>query len=193
MINGYIHVIERECLTLSLKEYSQEQLKQMSLVELAYEIFRDSKTPITFSELIDEIVRLQGIQKSDLDDRLAQFYTDLNIDGRFISLGDQRWGLRSWYPVDQIEEEVQPAVKTKAKKKKTKAAVVEEDFDDIEEEEEIDELEEDLDLVEDDEDLDLDDEEIDEEIEDFDEDDDEDDDGLTEIDEDDLDDDEEDK
>ncbi|MCY7530522.1 DNA-directed RNA polymerase subunit delta [Bacillus altitudinis] len=178
---------------MSLKEYSQEQLKQMSLVELAYEIFRDSKTPITFSELIDEMVRLQGIQKSDLDDRLAQFYTDLNIDGRFISLGDQRWGLRSWYPVDQIEEEVQPAVKTKAKKKKTKAAVVEEDFDDIEEEEEIDELEEDIDLVEDDEDLDLDDEEIDEEIEDFDEDDDEDDDGLTEIDEDDLDDDEGDK
>lgn len=166
----------------------------MSLVELAYEIFRDSKTPITFSELIDEIVRLQGIQKSDLDDRLAQFYTDLNIDGRFISLGDQRWGLRSWYPVDQIEEEVQPAVKTKAKKKKTKAAVVEEDFDEIEEEEEIDELEEDLDLVEDDDDLDLDDdEEIDEDLEDFDEDDDEDDDGLTEIDEDDLDDDEEDK
>lgn len=105
---------------MSLKEYSQEQLKQMSLVELAYEIFRDSKTPITFSELIDEMVRLQGIQKSDLDDRLAQFYTDLNIDGRFISLGDQRWGLRGWYPVDQIEEEVQPAVKTKAKKKKQK-------------------------------------------------------------------------
>ena len=173
---------------MSLKEYSQEQLKQMSLVELAYEIFRDSKTPITFSELIDEIVRLQGIQKSDLDDRLAQFYTDLNIDGRFISLGDQRWGLRSWYPVDQIEEEVQPAVKTKAKKKKTKAAVVEDDFD------EIDELEEDLDLVEDDDDLDLDDdEEIDEDLEDFDEDDDEDDDGLTEIDEDDLDDEEEEK
>ncbi|MGX9290256.1 DNA-directed RNA polymerase subunit delta [Bacillus sp. A015] len=172
---------------MSLKEYSQEQLKQMSLVELAYEIFRDSKTPITFSELIDEMIRLQGIQKSDLDDRLAQFYTDLNIDGRFISLGDQRWGLRSWYPVDQIEEEVQPAVKTKAKKKKTKAAVVEEDFDEIEEEEEIEELEEDLDLVEDDDDLDLDEEEVDEDLEDFDEDDDEDDDGLTEIDEDDLD------
>ncbi|MEI4790582.1 DNA-directed RNA polymerase subunit delta [Bacillus sp. FJAT-53060] len=179
---------------MSLKEYSQEQLKQMSLVELAYEISRDSKTPITFSELIDEMARLQGIQKSDLDDRLAQFYTDLNIDGRFISLGDQRWGLRSWYPVDQMEEEVQQAVKSKAKKKKAKAAVVEEDFDDLEEEEEIDELEEDLDLVEDDDDIDLDDDEIDEELEDFDEDDDEDedDDGLTEI-QDELDDDEEDK
>ncbi|MBD3859103.1 DNA-directed RNA polymerase subunit delta [Bacillus sp. 28A-2] len=178
---------------MSLKEYSQEQLKHMSLVELAYEIFRDSKTPITFSELIDEMIRLQGIQKSDLDDRLAQFYTDLNIDGRFISLGDQRWGLRSWYPVDQMEEEVQPAVKTKAKKKKTKAAVVEEDFDEIEDEEEIEELDEDLDLVEEDDDLDLD-EEVDEEIEDFDEDDDdEDDDGLTEIEEDDLGDEEEEK
>ncbi|MDM5299762.1 DNA-directed RNA polymerase subunit delta [Bacillus pumilus] len=169
---------------MSLKEYSQEQLKQMSLVELAYEIFRDSKAPITFSELIEEMVRLQGIKKSDLDDRLAQFYTDLNIDGRFISLGDQRWGLRSWYPVDQVEEEVLPAVKTKAKKKKTKAAVVEEDFDDLEEEEEI---EEDLDLVEEDEDLDLDEEEIEEDLEEFDDDDEEDDDGLTEIDEDDLD------
>ncbi|MFJ5964274.1 DNA-directed RNA polymerase subunit delta [Bacillus sp. NPDC093026] len=174
---------------MSLKEYSQEQLKQMSLVELAYEIFRDSKTPITFTELIDEMVRLQGIQKSDLNDRLAQFYTDLNIDGRFISLGDQRWGLRSWYPVDQIEEEVQPAVKTKAKKKKVKAAVIEEDFDDLEEE--IDELEEDIDLLDDDDDLDLDDEEIDEELDEFD--DDEDDDDLTEIDEDNLEDEEEEK
>ncbi|MFS0654057.1 DNA-directed RNA polymerase subunit delta [Bacillus sp. 179-C3.3 HS] len=171
---------------MSLKEYSQEQLKQMSLVELAYEIFRDSKSTITFSELIEEMVRLQGIKKSDLDDRLAQFYTDLNIDGRFIALGDQKWGLRSWYPVDQIEEEVQPAVKTKAKKKKSKAAVVEEDFDELEEEEEIEELDEDLGLVEEDEDLELDEEEIDEDIEEFDDDDVEDDDGLTEIDEDDL-------
>ncbi|MGE6630374.1 DNA-directed RNA polymerase subunit delta [Bacillus sp. NPDC077027] len=174
---------------MSLKQYSQEQLNQMSLVELAYEIFRGNKKPITFSELIDEIVRLQGIQKSDLDDQIAQFYTDLNIDGRFISLADQKWALRSWYPIDQLEEESLPAVKTKAKKKKTKAAAVEEDFDEIEEVEEVEELEEDLDIVEDDADLDLEDEELDE----FDDEDDEDDDGLSEIEEDDLEEEEEEK
>lgn len=35
--------IERECLAMSLKQYSEEQLKEMALVEIAYEIFSDQK------------------------------------------------------------------------------------------------------------------------------------------------------
>ncbi|TXF92772.1 DNA-directed RNA polymerase subunit delta, partial [Lactobacillus delbrueckii subsp. bulgaricus] len=80
----------------------------------------------------------------ELGDRIAQFYTDLNIDGRFLALSDQTWGLRSWYPYDQLDEETQPTVK--AKKKKAKKAV-EEDLD-LDEFEEIDEDDLDLDEVE---------------------------------------------
>ncbi|QHZ45261.1 MULTISPECIES: DNA-directed RNA polymerase subunit delta [Bacillus] len=140
---------------MSLKQYSEEQLKEMALVEIAYEIFSEQKKPMTFQELTDQVVSLLGLGKEELENRIAQFYTDLNIDGRFLALSDQTWGLRSWYPYDQLDEETQPTVK--AKKKKAKKAV-EEDLA-LDEFEEIDEDDIILDDVE--EDLDLDDEEYD--------------------------------
>src|SRR5699024_1900670 len=36
--------------------------------------------------------------------KLAQFYTDLNIDGRFTALGSNNWGLKRWYPKSQTSE-----------------------------------------------------------------------------------------
>ncbi|TWN57672.1 DNA-directed RNA polymerase subunit delta [Bacillus licheniformis] len=103
---------------MSLKQYSEEQLKEMALVEIAYEIFSEHKKPITFQELTDQVASLLGMGKEELEDRIAQFYTDLNIDGRFLALSDQTWGLRSWYPYDQLDEETQPTVKAKKKKAK---------------------------------------------------------------------------
>ncbi|AOC92804.1 DNA-directed RNA polymerase subunit delta [Bacillus amyloliquefaciens] len=164
---------------MSIKQYSQEQLKQMALVEIAHEIFSEHKKPVPFQELLNEIISLLGVTKEELGDRIAQFYTDLNIDGRFIALSDQTWGLRSWYPYDQLDEETQPTVK--AKKKKAKK-VVEEDLD-LDEFEEVDEDDIDLDEVED---------ELDIESEDFDDDLDEDEDEELEIDEEIIDEDEED-
>ncbi|QPZ42888.1 DNA-directed RNA polymerase subunit delta [Bacillus halotolerans] len=163
---------------MGIKQYSQEQLKEMALVEIAHELFEDHKKPVPFQELLNEIASLLGVKKEELGDRVAQFYTDLNIDGRFLALSDQTWGLRSWYPYDQLDEETQPTVK--AKKKKAKKAV-EEDLD-LDEFEEVDEDE--LDLAEVEEVLDLDADEFD----DIDEDDDED---ELEIDDDLIDDDEE--
>lgn len=184
---------ERKCLGLSLNQFTKEQLQEMSLIEMAYEMLdRNSKQPISFKEILDEISQAIGLTEEEVKARIAQFYTDLNVDGRFISLGENRWGLRVWYPIDQIEDEtISSNVKTKKKKKAKK--VVDEDEEDLVDE--FDEEDEDLDDVEDDfEDIeDLDDADDEEEIEDlddtdddFDEDDDfVDDDELDELDEDD--------
>ncbi|HZG73657.1 MAG TPA: DNA-directed RNA polymerase subunit delta [Chondromyces sp.] len=147
---------------MSLDQLPKDELKEMSFIELTEYIFLEKKQPFTFQELLKEIQSYLEISDEEVKARMIQFYTDLNIDGRFIHLGENRWGMRAWYPVDQIEEETVTTVKTR--KKKSKAAVEHdlEDLDDLEEEEIVDELE-DLEIIDDDDlDADLDDEDEDE-------------------------------
>nr|WP_317978284.1 DNA-directed RNA polymerase subunit delta [Niallia endozanthoxylica] len=174
---------------LSLAQFSKEEIKEMSLIEIAYEIMDERKTAISFKELTEEIAKVAGISEEELRSRIAQFYTDLNIDGRFLAIGDNQWGLRVWYPVDQVVEEIVNPVKAK-KKKKAKKVVDEDDLDlDDFEEDVFDELDDDDDLLDDDDlddDLDLDDDD-DEDDDDLDDDldlDDDDDDDDLELDED---------
>lgn len=161
---------------MSVDKYTKEELKEMSLIDVAYEIMNGGKTPYAFNELMNEVAKLVGLSEEEVNEKIAQFYTDVNIDGRFLSLGDNRWGLRLWYPVDKSEEDV--VTVTKPKKKKAKKAV-DDDFDDF------DSLEEDDDDF-DDFDADLDDEELLDEDDDLDEEGDDDllDDDLSEEDED---------
>lgn len=155
---------------MALNHLTAEEVQEMSLIEIATALFNEQKQSVTFGELITEIKKITGFTDEDLKGKLSQFYTDLNIDGRFICIGENQWGLRAWYPYDQIEEETTPQVKTKSKKKKK--AVDEDDldadeFDELDEEElEFDDLddfeeeeveEEDFDDADDDDDDDADD------------------------------------
>ncbi|MER2108052.1 MAG: DNA-directed RNA polymerase subunit delta [Solibacillus sp.] len=158
---------------LNLRDMTQEQLVEESLIELAHTILEDKKQAMQFNDLVKAIQAVNGMAEEELKSRLLQFYTDLNIEGRFLLNQENGWGLREWYKVETIEEETAPTVK--ARKKKSKAVadeeddlvdldeediVFEEDFDEFIEEEEEDV--EDIDFVEADiEDLDA---EIDEEL-----------------------------
>lgn len=179
---------------LSLKQFSKEQLQEMSLIEMAYELLNSQKQPASFKEIMDEITATLGLTEEEVRAKIAQFYTDLNIDGRFLSLGENRWGLRVWYPVDQSEEEV--ITPTKPKKKKKAKKVLDEDLE-FEEDDDEDDIDYDDILADEDDDdlldLDEDDEDFDEDFEDDDDDlltDDDDEDDFDDLD-DDLDEDEE--
>lgn len=79
---------------------------ELSMIEVAHAILEQRGDVMDFSDLANQIKNYLGKSDSEIRDSLAQFYTDLNIDGSFISLGDNRWGLRSWYAIDSIDEEV---------------------------------------------------------------------------------------
>lgn len=119
---------------MDFKQYSPEELKECSMIEVVHSVLGDKKQATTFNELVQEIAQVLGLSQEQVNAKLAQFYTDLNIDGRFINLGENRWGLRSWYPYEQIDEEILPQPKPKKKRK-----VEEDGFDDyIEEDEDFD-------------------------------------------------------
>ena len=103
----------------------------MSLVEVAYELLTAKKQSISFMELMDELTKLLDLSEQDVRTKIAQFYTDLNIDGRFLCHGDNQWGLRVWYPVDQVTEEIVNPVKAKKKKKAKKVVDDDLEFDDL--------------------------------------------------------------
>lgn len=96
---------------LNLRDLSSEQLNQESLINLAHSILVEKGQAIPFNEIIDQIIALGARTEAQLKDVIVQFYTDMNIDGRFLVLGESRWGLREWYAIDQVEEETAPTVK----------------------------------------------------------------------------------
>jgi DNA-directed RNA polymerase subunit delta len=172
---------------LNFRELTTEQLNEESLINLAYSILVEKGQPLTFKDINNTILGLEARTAKQLEDAIVQFYTDINIDGRFIVLGENRWGLREWYAIDQVEEETAPTVKVHDHEDDLELDIEEDDtelvleddadeFDatdaadidhDLDDDEEDDELAG-LDVVE--EEIDLDDEEDDFELEDEEED-----------------------
>ncbi|WP_269410558.1 DNA-directed RNA polymerase subunit delta [Lentibacillus daqui] len=141
---------------MSLNSYSREQLAGMSMIELANLILLDEKKATNFRDVFAKIAEIKGYTDEQKKQFIAQFYTDLNIDGRFMTLGSNMWGLKRWYPVEQIDEEI-PTEPKKKKKSKKKKKVEQEPY----ESEELDVVDEDLDEV-------IGDFELDESVEDYD-------------------------
>ncbi len=146
---------------LNFRGLTDEQLAEESLIDLAYALLEDRKQAMPLNDLLKEIQKLNGISNEDLKSRLVQFYTDLNVEGRFLLNQENGWGLREWYKVETIEEETAPTIKSRKKKAKVadedeelveldeEDVLFEEDYDEfVEEEDDADDAEEDIDFVE---------------------------------------------
>ena len=159
---------------MELKKLDGINKNELSMVEVAHAILEAKNEVLDFNQLLVEIQEYMELSDEALESRMARFYTDLNIDGSFISLGDNRWGLRAWYPIDSIDEEIVTSMedeevkKPRKKRKKVNAFgsddLIDYNDDDPEDEELIDDEELDSDDLDDDIDVDLEDD-VDEEDE----------------------------
>lgn len=159
---------------MELKKLDGINKNELSMVEVAHAILEAKNEVLDFNQLLVEIQEYMELSNEALESRMARFYTDLNIDGSFISLGDNRWGLRAWYPIDSIDEEIATSMedeevkKPRKKRKKVNAFgsddLIDYNDDDPEDEELIDDEDLDSDDLDDDIDVDLEDD-VDEEDE----------------------------
>ena len=92
------------CTNLDLKVFDGQDKSELSMVEVAHAILAYHGEAMAFADLTNEIQQYLGKSDEEIRERLSQFYTDLNVDGSFISLGDNTWGLRAWYPYESIDE-----------------------------------------------------------------------------------------
>lgn len=92
---------------MEFEKFKNQNKDELSLIEVAYEILDTSKKEaMNFSDIVNKIQDYLGRSDDDVKESLPQFYTDLNNDGSFLSLGENVWGLRKWYPFDSVDEEV---------------------------------------------------------------------------------------
>lgn len=91
---------------MELKQFDGQKKSELSLIEVAHAILAQHGDAMAFADLTNAVQTFLGKSDEEIRERLSQFYTDLNIDGSFISLGDNMWGLRAWYPFESIDEAI---------------------------------------------------------------------------------------
>ncbi|WP_309544764.1 DNA-directed RNA polymerase subunit delta [Thermoactinomyces intermedius] len=113
-----------------------ERVRETAMVDLAYDLLKKKGEAMLYRDIMDEVSSMKGFTKEEAEHYIAQLYTEINIDGRFVCVGRNLWGLREWYPTDQATDS---AVAANVKEDDEYHDLDEDLFD--EEEEELGEIE----------------------------------------------------
>ena len=100
-----------------------EKVRETAMVDLAYDLLQEKGEAMQYRDIMDEVSSMKGFTKEEAEHYIAQLYTEINIDGRFVCVGRNLWGLREWYPTEQATDS---AVAANVKE--------DDEFDDIDEE-----------------------------------------------------------
>lgn len=65
-------------------------------MDIAYDVLRDHNQPLLVHDLIERV--LEQLKQEPEARRMAQIYSDINLDVRFVYRGNGLWGLRDWSP-----------------------------------------------------------------------------------------------
>ncbi|HLR88802.1 MAG TPA: DNA-directed RNA polymerase subunit delta [Atopostipes sp.] len=89
---------------MELKQFKGDRIDELAMIDVAKAVLEEKGEVMDFKDILLEVSNFIEINEDEMNKRMPQFYTDINVDGEFISLGDNTWGLRTWYPVDSINE-----------------------------------------------------------------------------------------
>lgn len=103
---------------MELKKLDNVDKNELSMIEVAHAILADEGKTMQFADLVNAIQKYTGFSDDEIKAKLVNFYSDLNVDGSFISLGDNVWGLRTWYPFDSVDEAIIGETEDEPKTKK---------------------------------------------------------------------------
>lgn len=73
-----------------------------SLLDYAYDCVKASKGQVSFKDLWAYVVKEAGLDEETAARRVSSFYTNLMLDGRFVTLGENQWDLRSRHTFDKV-------------------------------------------------------------------------------------------
>ena len=91
---------------MGLADFKDVDRNELSMIEVAHAILEDRGERMAFADIVNEMQKYLNKSDEEIRQRLPQFYTDINTDGRFISMGENVWALRTWFKFEAVDEEV---------------------------------------------------------------------------------------
>ena len=73
-----------------------------SMVEVGYELLVKKQGPQKFNKFWGEVSEVLGLEVSEADAYVSDFYTNLSLDERFVILEDNTWDLRDRQSFDKV-------------------------------------------------------------------------------------------
>ena len=87
---------------MSIKKMTKDELELLSNKDITNLILEESKKPINTADLFKKIIKLLELHESTFEAKIADYYTALSTDKRFILLEDGTWDLRSRHTSDKV-------------------------------------------------------------------------------------------
>ena len=77
-----------------------------SNLDVAFELISKKKKPVDFLKLWEEVSTIQGLTVEEANARVSKFYSQLSVDGRFITFNGTSWQLRTRVEFKKIDEAI---------------------------------------------------------------------------------------
>ena len=75
---------------------------ERSLIEIAYEYVSGKKDSSSFKDIWAYVVEKAELTPEEAASKVSRFYTNLMLDGRFVTLGENEWDLRVRHTFDKV-------------------------------------------------------------------------------------------
>ena len=75
---------------------------EKSLLDHAFDYISSQKEPVPFPKIWEYVVSAAGLSEEEANAKVSRFYTNLMLDGRFVTLGENLWDLRSSHTFDKV-------------------------------------------------------------------------------------------
>ena len=76
--------------------------RQESMVNIAFEILTKAEGALSFYDIWQEVAKLKEFDYEQKDDNESLFYTNMIMDGRMITVGENKWDLRTRHKFEEV-------------------------------------------------------------------------------------------
>lgn len=76
--------------------------RQESMVNIAFEILTKSAGAMSFYDIWKEVAEKKEFDEEQKDDNESLFYTNMILDGRMITVGENKWDLRTRHRFEEV-------------------------------------------------------------------------------------------